>query len=105
MEGLLSFLIFGGLFFLMMRFGCGAHMAHGGHGKHSEHGGHGSEGTDNAVKHIDPVCGTVVDMDQGYGKMHDGQLYRFCSRSCLDRFEADSEKYLDQPTESTGGGA
>ena len=28
MEGLLSFLVFGGLFYLMMRYGCGAHMAH-----------------------------------------------------------------------------
>ncbi|MEL0586400.1 MAG: hypothetical protein AAES65_16140 [Candidatus Thiodiazotropha sp. (ex. Lucinoma kazani)] len=33
MEGLLSFLIFGGLFFLMMRYGCGAHVIHGGHGQ------------------------------------------------------------------------
>ena len=61
MEGLLSFLIFGGLFFLMMRYGCGAHMVHGGHGGHSSHG------TGNEAKHIDPVCGMDVDMSQGYG--------------------------------------
>jgi YHS domain-containing protein len=36
-----------------------------------------------------------VDVDQGYGKMHDGDLYRFCSRDCLDKFEADPEKYLN----------
>ncbi len=100
MEGLLSFLLIGGLFFLMMRYGCGAHMAHGGHGGHS---GHGSHGADNEIKHTDPVCGMVVDMNQGYGKMHQDQLYRFCSRNCLDRFEADPEKYLHQPAESTGG--
>ena len=35
MEGLGSFLLFAVLFFLMMRYGCGAHMMHG-------HGGHGS---------------------------------------------------------------
>lgn len=29
MEGLLWFLIFGGLFYVMMRYGCGAHMVHG----------------------------------------------------------------------------
>lgn len=29
MEGLLGLLVFGVLFFLMMRFGCGAHMMHG----------------------------------------------------------------------------
>jgi YHS domain-containing protein len=99
MEGLLSFLIFGGLFFLMMRYGCGAHMAHGGHG------GHGSHSTGNEEKHTDPVCGMDVDMSQGYGKMHEGQLYRFCSRSCLDRFEADPGKYLNQPAETSGGGS
>ena len=100
MEGLLSFLIFGGLFFLMMRYGCGAHMMHGGHGGH---GGHGSHGAGNDVKHTDPVCGMEVDMSQGYGKMHEGQLYRFCSRNCLDQFDADPEKYLNQRVESTGG--
>lgn len=36
MEGLFSLLLFAGLFFLMMRFGCGAHMVHGGHGSNSK---------------------------------------------------------------------
>ena len=36
MEGLLSLLLFAGLFYLMMRFGCGAHMVHG----HKGHSGH-----------------------------------------------------------------
>ena len=40
MEGLLWFLIFGGLFYLMMRYGCGAHMVHG----HSGHTGNGNGG-------------------------------------------------------------
>ncbi len=40
MDGLLSFLLFAGLFYLMMRFGCGAHMVHGhGHGHGSGHDG------------------------------------------------------------------
>lgn len=39
MEGLVSLLIFVAVFYLMMRFGCGAHMVHGGHGKHGQHGG------------------------------------------------------------------
>lgn len=33
MEGLLSMLLFGSLYFLMMRFGCGAHVMHGGGSK------------------------------------------------------------------------
>lgn len=38
MDGLFSLLLFAGLFFLMMRFGCGAHVMHGGHGH--QHDGH-----------------------------------------------------------------
>ena len=102
MEGLLSLLVFAGLFFLMMRYGCGAHMAHGGHGGHA---GHDSHSTNNEGKHTDPVCGMDVEFNQGYGKMHEGHLIRFCSRKCLDRFEADPEKYLNQPAASTGGGS
>lgn len=94
MEGLLWWLIIGGLFFFMMRHGCGAHAARG---------SQGAKDADEEVKHTDPVCGMGVDMNQGYGKMHDGQLYRFCSRKCLDRFEADSNRYLRQPAVTTGG--
>jgi len=83
MEGLISLLLFAALFYLMMRFGCGAHMVHG-HGA-----GHGAKS-----KHKDPVCGMDVDPEQGYGKMHDGTLYRFCSRRCLDAFEAEPARYL-----------
>ena len=93
MDGLLSFLLFAGLFYFMMRSGCGAHMIHG------HHGGHGGHGDSNA-KSVDPVCGMEVAPDQGYGKMHQGRLYRFCSRNCLDRFEADPAKYLNQSKEA-----
>jgi YHS domain-containing protein len=80
MEGLGSFLLFAVLFYVMMRYGCGAHMIHG------HHSGHGSQDTD-GVKLIDPVCGKEVDPNQGYGVMHEGDLYRFCSRHCLDQFD------------------
>jgi YHS domain-containing protein len=89
MEGLLSLFLFAVLFFVMMRFGCGAHMMHGQHGSH-RHAGH-SEGQ---KKHIDPVCGMKVDVEQGYGKMYEGNLYRFCSRDCLDKFEKEPRQYL-----------
>jgi len=89
MEGLFSFLLFAGLFFLLMRFGCGAHMMHG-HGKTHAHGKH----TTNTQKHTDPVCGMEVDPGKGYGKMHEGVLFRFCSRDCLDKFESNPAQYL-----------
>lgn len=45
MEGLLAFLAFAVLFFLMMRFGCGSHVGHGGHGQHhGKHADHGEQG-------------------------------------------------------------
>ena len=45
---LLYLLLFGGLFLLMMRFGCGAHvMGHGQHRQHGQHGQHGDLGSDN----------------------------------------------------------
>lgn len=98
MDGLLSLLLIAGVFFLMMRFGCGAHAAHGGHGGH---GGHDQSGSN----HVDPVCGTEVDVKNGYGKMHNGKLYRFCSRDCLDVFELSPEKYADRQQPRQGGAA
>jgi hypothetical protein len=38
MEGLFSLLLFAVFFFVMMRFGCGSHIAHGGHGRHTSAG-------------------------------------------------------------------
>ncbi|MBI3772745.1 MAG: YHS domain-containing protein [Gammaproteobacteria bacterium] len=89
MEGLFSFLLFAVLFYVMMRFGCGAHMVHG-HGGHEGHAGHGGD----EEKYIDPVCGMEVEANKGYGKMYQDRLYRFCTRSCLDKFDTDPERYL-----------
>lgn len=98
MEGLLSLLLFAGLFFVMMRFGCGSHM------KHAHHGSGEQKDSDNVQQknidpHTDPVCGMKVEADQGYGKMHEGDLYRFCSRDCLDKFEANPEQYITEKLE------
>lgn len=61
---------------------------HGGHG----HGHSGKSGVGN-TDHMDPVCGMSLDPESGYGKMHDGRLYHFCSRDCLDKFEAEPARY------------
>ncbi len=86
----LSFLIFAGLFYVMMRYGCGAHMIHGKRERNDK------------AKDVDPVCGMEINVEQGYGKMHEGILYRFCSRSCLDKFEDEPDKYIKQ-TKKDGG--
>ena len=84
MEGLLSILIFAGLFYFMMRFGCGAHMMHG----------HPVKDKVTADEYTDPVCGKPVETTQGYGKMHEKKLIRFCSRDCLDKFDAQPEQFI-----------
>jgi len=93
MDGLISLLLIGGVFYLMMRFGCGSHMAHGRHGNHGN-----NKSTD--VKHIDPVCGVQISPQEGYGKMHDGRLLRFCSRNCLDKFEQEPQRFLNKELEA-----
>lgn len=95
MSGLVSFLLFGAFFFLMMRFGCGAHAGHGGHGAGDEDhmGAHGAGAQGDLSAGVDPVCGMRVDADMGYAKVHRGTTYRLCSRDCLDKFEADPDRY------------
>jgi YHS domain-containing protein len=85
MEGLFSLLLFAVFFYVMMRFGCGAHMVHGDHSGHGQHTSGGS---------TDPVCGMPVPADSGYTKVHQGTLYRFCSRNCLDKFDANPQQYV-----------
>lgn len=95
MDGLLTLLLFAGLFFFMMRWGCGAHAAHGGHGPH-EHGRHDetARGADTDLPAAtDPVCGMPVAAGTGYALAHEGRQLRFCSRACLDRFESAPNRY------------
>ncbi len=94
MDGLLTFILFGALFYIMMRFGCGSHMSHGGHDKQVEHGNARQQGGSSG-KTSDPVCGMEVEDSHGYGKMYENVLYRFCSRECLDKFDAEPKRYLN----------
>ena len=105
MRGLISFLIFAGLFFVMMRFGCGAHSSHGGHGGDAAHEGARGGSVPGALgASLDPVCGMRVEAGLGYAKMHRGALYRFCSRNCLDKFETSPDKYLNSSQASSSMG-
>jgi len=88
MNGLLTLLFFALWFYIMMRWGCGAHMIHGSHGASGHH--------NDLINHKDPVCGMEVEPDKGYGKMYKGRTYCFCSRSCLDKFDHEPERYLNQ---------
>ncbi|MBI5752143.1 MAG: YHS domain-containing protein [Hydrogenophilales bacterium] len=86
-------LLWGGLFFVMMRYGCGAHVT-GGHGGHGRHGGHGGGETAAGGKARDPVCGMEVDPHTAVSTMHQGRTFYFCSASCRERFTKAPDDYM-----------
>jgi P-type Cu+ transporter len=46
----------------------------------------------------DPVCGMTVDPESAAGtSVYQGRRYLFCSTSCLARFQAAPEQYIDRP--------
>lgn len=97
MEGFLYFALWGGLIFLMMRFGCGAHVS--GHGRERPRKGggaepHGEMRWEPPAKDADPVCGKTVSTEKAKSSVHDGQVYYFCSRECREVFEAAPDIYL-----------
>ncbi|HUE81992.1 MAG TPA: HAD-IC family P-type ATPase, partial [Pyrinomonadaceae bacterium] len=48
----------------------------------------------------DPVCGMTVSPESAAGSFaHDGEIYYFCSRHCLNKFRDDPEHYLNSPPE------
>jgi len=50
----------------------------------------------------DPVCGMSVDMATAQHRLtHDHTDYAFCSARCLDRFQADPEKFLNPVPDDT----
>lgn len=96
MEALLYFGVWAALIFLMMRFGCGAHVM--GHGRKRE----GSDTTGNAdevrwvppEKDTDPVCGKTIATQAAKPSVFDGNVYYFCSRECREAFEAAPDVYV-----------
>lgn len=96
MEATIYFILLAAVFFVMMRYGCGAHVM--GHG-HS----HGSTGTSAGSKDLqwippaadlDPVCGKTVDTAGAKSSVHAGRVYYFCSQNCRERFETAPDTYL-----------
>lgn len=87
MDWITSFLLFAVFFYVMMRFGCGSHAVHG----HHQHTGRaGAGGTK------DPVCGIEVGADSRYAEVYHGREYRFCSRNCLDKFDAEPRRFTEE---------
>ncbi len=94
LKSLTGLILWGGLFYLMMRYGCGAHMI-GGH----KHGGHGDAAPGDGVK--DLVCGMTVDPKNAAATAVNGGItYYFCSASCRDKFERAPEQYIGASTQA-----
>jgi Cu+-exporting ATPase len=54
--------------------------------------------TQATMAHIDPVCGMKVTPASSAGSAeHNGKTYYFCGKSCLVKFQATPEKYLQAP--------
>jgi YHS domain-containing protein len=100
MNELAYFIFWAGILFLMMRYGCGAHVMGHGRGK-AKHGEEDPEIQNTEGLRwtppdddVDPVCGKTVSTETAKPSVHDGHVYYFCSRDCRERFEAAPEQYL-----------
>jgi len=104
LENVFYFVIWGALFFVMMRFGCGAHIMGHGH----RHGGTGSDDHRDAGnlrwvppdRAVDPVCGVAVQTAGAKSTIHDGHVYYFCSQDCREKFEAAPASYVKSTSAS-----
>ena len=45
--------------------------------------------------HTDPVCGMTVSEGAKHRSEPAGEVHRFCSASCREKFEADPKRYLE----------
>ena len=94
MEIVAALLIFGAVFYLLMRWGCGARMVHG----LALSGRVGTVGTSAGhvgVEALDPVCGMTVKEADSISEEHGGRVFRFCSEDCHSRFKAHPEIYTN----------
>ena len=96
MQTLIYFLLWGGFFFMMMRFGCGAHiMCHGHPHAGIERDKEGSSGNQSLpAKVVDPVCGMSIETVGARTFAYRGNVYHFCSQNCREKFEASPQTYL-----------
>ncbi|OYV52901.1 MAG: hypothetical protein B7Z77_00980 [Acidocella sp. 20-58-15] len=102
LQTVLYFLMWGGFFFVMMRFGCGSHiMGHGHHHGSKPNDARGST-ADNAPiasdKGVDPVCGKTVLKAEAKTAAYGGHIYYFCSSGCRETFEAQPASYVTAAT-------
>ena len=98
LGNILYFLLLAGLFVVMMRFGCGAHVM--GHGHQHGTKSPDDQASDNNVRlvtpdrAVDPVCGMTVQTAGAKSAVHNGRVYYFCSQACRHKFESSPASYV-----------
>lgn len=105
MESLLFFLIWAVAIFVMMRFGCGAHIMGRGQGAPGNGEAASAEPNETRIwqppaKDTDPVCNHVVSTASAKPSVFEGNVYYFCSRDCREAFEAAPDIYLSDKLRS-----
>ena len=100
MEALLYFALWAAAIFVMMRFGCGAHVMGHGHGKNRSSQDREQAPTESLRweppdTDVDPVCGQALATAEAKPSLHDGMVYYFCSQKCRESFEAAPERYAE----------
>ncbi len=89
MELTATLLVFAFVFYILMRWGCGARMVHGLTAADTE-GGAGEL----RLEATDPVCGMRVEVGDAVLLEHGSRVIRFCSEDCRKRFLAHPDAYV-----------
>jgi YHS domain-containing protein len=106
MESLLYFAFWAAVIFLMMRFGCGAHIMGHGHGRENKDPGQSGSQRLRWVppkEDTDPVCQQVIRTENAKPSVYAGSVYYFCSRECREVFEAAPHLYATDGGQSGPG--
>jgi YHS domain-containing protein len=46
----------------------------------------------------DPVCGMFIEEEEAEAEsQYQGQTYFFCSEECKEEFDAEPDRYIEQP--------
>ena len=52
--------------------------------------------TDSNVTFRDPVCGMTVNEDSAHRYTYAGEVHRFCSSDCLEKYKADPDRFPEK---------
>ncbi len=99
MEIILSFVIWAGFIYLIMRLGNHAQAMRAGQHRRPAGLASGIAGSPQLrwlppEKDTDPVCQQVIATDKAKPSVYAGQVYYFCSRDCREIFEAAPDLYV-----------